>query len=138
MLENFLSNYQDFAPLALRLALGVILIRHGWPKIFGQNPGLKGFAGWLGSIGFPLPIFWASLVAILESFGGMALILGLLTSWIALFVVIQFLVIIFIVNRSKPFAEKELDVLIFAVALALIFLGSGFYSIDNQYYLSIY
>ena len=33
MLENFLSSYRDFAPLALRLTLGVILIRHGWPKL---------------------------------------------------------------------------------------------------------
>lgn len=129
MLENFLLTYQDLAPLALRLALGVILIRHGWPKLSGNNPGLKGFADWLGSMGFPLPIFWAIIVMVLEFFGGLALIFGLLISWIALFITIEFLIIIFIVNRSKLFAEKELDILILATALALVFLGSGFYSL---------
>jgi|SRR3989344_7352386 len=134
MLENFLSVYRDLAPLVLRLALGVILARHGWPKLKSES--LKNFSGWLGSIGFPLPMFWAGLVAILESFGGLALIFGLLTSWVALLVAIQFLVIIFIVNKSKSFGEKELDILIFAIALALTFIGSGFYSLDFWFNLS--
>ena len=131
MLESFLSVYRDFAPLALRLALGVILVRHGWPKLKLES--LKNPSGWLGQIGFPLPMYWAVSVAILESFGGLALIFGLLTSWVALFVAIQFLVIIFIVNKSKSFAEKELDILIFAIALTLIFLGGGFYSLDSWF-----
>lgn len=138
MLENFLSTYQDFAPLALRLALGIILIRHGFPKLFGANPGLKGFAGWLGSIGFPLPMFWALIVVALEVFGGAALVLGFLTQWVALLVVIQFAVIMLVVKRKQPASESEIDLLIFSIALALIFLGSGFYSLDNQYYPSIY
>ncbi len=131
MLENIFSQYNDLAPLVLRLALGVILVRHGWPKLKSEN--LKNFSGWLGGIGFPLPMFWAIIVAIVEFFGGFGLLLGLLTFWINLLIVIQFLVIIFIVNRTKPFADKEFDILILAAALALMFLGSGYWSLD--YYL---
>lgn len=136
MLENFLSAYKDLAPLALRLALGVILVRHGFPKLKKEN--FSNFSGWLGSTGFPLPMFFAGLVAILESFGGAALILGLLTSWVALFVAIQFLVILLIINRAKSLGEKELDILILAAALALVFLGSGFYSVDSWFNLSLW
>lgn len=128
MLENFLSAYHDFSPLIIRLALGIILVRHGWPKLKSES--LKNFSSWLGRIGFPLPIFWAVSVAIIEFFGGIALIIGLMTFWVALFVAIQFLVIIFIVNKSKFFAEKEFDILILSASLALIISGSGFISLD--------
>lgn len=129
MLENIFSQYYYLAPLVLRLALGVILIRHGWPKLKSES--LKNFSGWLGSMGFPLPMFCAVIVAVVEFFGGIALILGLLTFWVALLIVIEFLVILLIVNRTKPFAEKEFDMLILAVALVLMFLGSGYYSLET-------
>lgn len=134
MLESFLLAYRDFAPLALRLALGIILARHGWPKLFGPNPGLKGFASWLGSVGFPLPIFWALIVAVLEVFGGAALALGLFTQWIALLVVIEFAVIMLMVKIKQPFSEKEFDLIIFAAALALVILGGGSISLDSLWF----
>lgn len=131
MLMEIFAPYTNLAPLVLRLALAIILIRHGWPKLFGPNPGLKGFAGWLGSAGFPLPIFWALIVAVLEVFGSAALALGFLTQWVALFVAIQFAVIMLAVKMKQKFSEKEFDLIIFAAALALVILGSGSISIDS-------
>ena len=123
--------YTNSAPLVLRLALSIILIRHGWPKLFGPNPGLKGFAGWLGSMGFPLPMFWALVVALLEVVGGTALAVGFFTQLVALLVAIQFAVIMLAVKMKQKFSEKEFDLIIFAAALALIFLGSGSISLDS-------
>lgn len=134
MLTQLLVPYTNVAPLILRLVLAIILIRHGWPKLFGTNPGLKGFAGWLGSMGFPLPIFWAFIVALLEVVGGAALAVGFLTQWVALLVVIEFAVIMLAVKIKKPFSEKEFDLLIFAVALALALLGSGSISLDSLWF----
>ncbi len=131
MLTAIFSPYVGFVPLVLRLALSIILIRHGWPKLFGPNPGLKGFAGWLGSMGFPFPIFWALVVALLEVVGGVALALGFLTQWVALLVVIEFAVIMLTVKMKQKFSEKEFDLLIFAAALALVILGSGSISLDS-------
>ena len=131
MLMEVLAPYANWAPLILRLSLSIILIRHGWPKLFGPNPGLKGFAGWLGSLGFPLPMFWAVIVALLEVFGGAALALGFLTQWVALFVAIQFAVIMFMVKIKQSFSESEIDLLIFAMALALVILGGGSISLDS-------
>lgn len=134
MLMEIFAPYTNSAPLVLRLALAIILIHHGWPKLFGPNPGLKGFAGWLGSAGFPLPIFWALIVAVLEVFGGVALALGFLTQWVALFVAIQFAVIMLAVKMKQRFSEKEFDLIIFAAALALVILGSGSISIDSFWF----
>ncbi|MDO8676092.1 MAG: DoxX family protein [Candidatus Azambacteria bacterium] len=131
MLTEILVPYVNLAPLILRLALSIILIRHGWPKLFGTNPGLKGFAGWLGSLGFPLPMFWALVVALLEVVGGAALALGFLTQWVALLVAIQFAVIMLLVKIKKPFSENEIDLIIFATALALVILGGGSISLFN-------
>ncbi len=134
MLTEIIAPYVDLAPLILRLTLSIILIRHGWPKLFGPNPGLKGFAGWLGSVGFPLPMFWAVIVALLEVVGGAALILGLLTQWVALLVAIQFAVIMLAVKIKKPFSESEIDLLVFAAALALVILGGGSISLDSFWF----
>ncbi len=134
MLTQLLAPYTNVAPLILRLALSIILIRHGWPKLFGPNPGLKGFAGWLGSMGFPFPIFWALVVALLEVVGGAALALGFFTQWVALLVVIEFAVIILMVKMKQKFSEKEFDLMIFAVALVLVILGSGSISLDSFWF----
>lgn len=128
MLGNIFSQYGYFAPLILRLALGVILIHHGWPKLFGPQPGLKGFSGWLGSVGFPVPMFWAAIVALLEVFGGIALILGFATRWVSLLVALQFVVILIFVKKGAAWKEKEFDLLILGAALALMLLGSGAYN----------
>lgn len=130
MIANIVAPYSGWAPLILRVALGVILIYHGWPKLFGPEPGLKGFAGWLGTMKFPVPIFWALAVAIVEVFGSVGLILGFATRWIALLVAVEFLVILLAVKRGSAWKDKEFDLIIFASALALMLLGSGAYNID--------
>lgn len=133
MLISIFIPHSSYASLILRVALGIILIYHGRPKLFGQEPGLKGFSEWLRSMSFPLPMFFGLAVALFEVFGGLALILGLFTRWICLFAVIEFLVVILIVKRSSPWKENELHFLILAVALALILLGSGAFSLDWRF-----
>lgn len=130
MLENIFSQYNYAMPFILRFALAFVLIRHGWPKLFGPQPGLRGFSDWLGSIGFPIPMFWAIIVALLETIGSVGLILGIFTRFIALLVAIQFFVIMLTIKQKNDWGEKELDLLIFATALALVFSGSGYMSLN--------
>ena len=136
MLANIVAPYVNWAPFLLRLALGVVLVYHGRPKLFGPEPGLKGFSGWLGSLGFPVPMFWALVVAVVEFFGGLGLIAGLATRWIALFVAIQFLAILIFVKKGSAWKDMELDLLIFASSVALMILGSG--NISLAYWVNIY
>lgn len=135
MLTSLLLNIDpDWAPLVLRLALGVALAFHGYPKIFKMK---EQFAGWLESMGFKPGLFWAWLVGLTEFVGGIMIAVGFLTELVALAVVIQFLVIMTKMKWGKdPYILGqdgkgwELDMIYFAVALALLFLGSGQWSLE--------
>ncbi|MBI5733034.1 DoxX family protein [Candidatus Jorgensenbacteria bacterium] len=114
--------YSDWGLLILRVVLGVIMVVHGWPKL----KDLKGTSKWFDSVGFKPGVFWATLVGIVEFVGGLALIEGTFTQIAAFLLFIQFLVILFKVKRGqKLVGGYELDLLIAAVALALLTTGGG-------------
>ena len=70
-----------YAALILRVSLGVLLLTHGLLlKVF--TFGLPGTVGFFQSIGYPG--FFAYLVIAGEILGGLALILGVWTRWVAL------------------------------------------------------
>lgn len=131
---DYLLTYQDWAPLILRLVLGGAFIAHGYPKLFKM---FAGFAGWLESIGIRPGKFWAAVVGIVEFFGGIALVLGLFTQLVGLLVAIDMVVAMAKVKWGKvKFIEMErmgweLDLAYLAMALALVFVGSGSYSLDS-------
>jgi putative oxidoreductase len=128
VLESILGPQIDVAALLLRLALGGVFIIHGYPKLKDLG---KGTGQWLKSIGIPTSV---GLVAgIVEFFGGIALVIGILTSIIApLFVLwTAGLVWVSIAKIKKKFAGGyELDLLLFALALALVVIGGGVFSVD--------
>jgi putative oxidoreductase len=68
------------AALILRVSLGVLFILHAYLKIFVFTP--AGTAGFFESIGFPG--FLAYAVSLAELLGGIALVLGVATRWVAL------------------------------------------------------
>lgn len=69
----------DAGLLAIRLMLATVFIFHGAQKLFGAfgGPGIDGFAGYLGSLGIPLPYLNAWAAALTELLGGLALAGGL-------------------------------------------------------------
>jgi putative oxidoreductase len=134
MIQPFLV-FNDWALLVLRIALGIVLIAHGYPKLRD----LKGTSAWLGSIGFRPGVVFALIAASLEVFGGLALILGLLTQIIGLFVFVQFLIITLFVNRTKGLkGGYELDLLIAASAALLMTTGGGLFGLDDAFGILIY
>src|SRR3989344_6451101 len=120
--------FSDWGILALRLALGLILVVHGWPKI--KN--LRGTAGNFETMGFKPGIFWGTIVALLEFVGGLFVLAGLFTQLVSLFVALEFLIILLKLKRGSSFAGGyEFDLLILASALSLAMLGSGAFSLDQ-------
>lgn len=74
------NTASDFAKLLLRLTLGGVLATHGLIKLFVFT--LAGTAGFFASIGFP---GWtAYVVTPAEVLGGIALIAGFQTRWVAI------------------------------------------------------
>lgn len=68
----------DAGLLGIRLMLGVVFAYHGSQKLFGTfgGPGIEGFAGFLASMGVPLPTLNAYLAGGAEFFGGLLLAVG--------------------------------------------------------------
>jgi putative oxidoreductase len=112
----------------LRVAVATIFIRHGYQKLF-----VFGFAGVTGAfthMGVPLPGFTGPFIGLLEFFGGIALLSGLLTRVFALGFVFDMLFAILLVQLSRGFSGYELEFLLLGSSLALALTGAGKFSID--------
>ena len=113
---------------ALRVAVATIFIRHGAQKLF-----VFGFAGVTGAfthMGAPLPGVTGPFIALLEFFGGIALVIGLLTRLIALGFVCDMLGAILLVQLKSGFSHYELEFLLLGSSLALVLTGAGEFSVD--------
>ena len=126
-LPIILSIYSDYGITALRFALGLVLVAHGWPKISD----IKGTAVWLGPAGFRPALFWATVIAATEFIGGILLLVGVFARIVSLVVILQFIVIIVwrLKSRDSFIGKLELDVLVLAAAVALLTLGGGAWSV---------
>jgi len=112
----------------LRIAVGVVFLSHGYQKLF-----VFGFAGVTGAfthMGVPAPGVMGPLIALLEVFGAIALIFGFLTRPLALLFVCDMLGAILLVQLKNGFSHYELEFLLCASSVALIFTGAGGLSID--------
>lgn len=116
-----------YAALILRLSLGVIFLAHVWLKIFVF--GVPAFAASFAPLG--LPAILAYGVIALELFGGIALILGIYASWVALPLALEMLGTIVLVHGANGwlFTNKgggwEYPALWTIALVALYLLGDG-------------
>ena len=121
----------DAALTVLRVVLGVTFIMHGGQKLFVY--GLDGVAGSFGQMGIPAAGFFGPLVAFLEFFGGIAIVLGLLTRLAALGVGATMAVAILAVHLPQGFFNPggvEFPLALLASAAVLVLTGAGAYSVD--------
>jgi putative oxidoreductase len=129
------SAAHDLGLLLVRLILGVVLMFHGSQKLFGwfDGPGMDGFTSFLTALEIPMPHVSAYLSAGTEFAGGALLVLGFLTRLVAIPVVVNMIVAIITVHRDG-FAVKddgmEYALMLCVVALALVFMGGGRFSVD--------
>lgn len=126
---SLLPNPAQLAPLPLRLILGIVYLVHGWPKI--QKP--FGMSDWLRSMRFPVPGLLSVIVAIVEFFGGIFLLLGFWTQLAAGLLFINMVVATFVKigPLQKGFVDGyEFDLTLLAALAALVLLGGGVYSLD--------
>lgn len=135
-LQSLLA-YGPWGIALLRIVTGVIFVYHGTSKLFGPQPGIKGFSGWLRSMGVPLAGLFGIIVPLLEFFGGIGLILGFLTQWFALFLAIIILVATYLkmTKMGKKFSGDggwEFDLLLVAATVLLLVTGSGAFGLDQR------
>lgn len=125
----------DLGLLVARIMLGVVGMYHGAGKLFGAfgGPGISGFAGFLEKMNVPLPKVSAVMAGSAEFFGGLLILIGLLTRVVTLPWIFNFLVAFFVAHHAVFSGEKggefALSLAVFALALALT--GPGRLSLDN-------
>ncbi|HBV76893.1 MAG TPA: DoxX family protein [Vibrio sp.] len=135
--SNTGSTNASFAPLILRIPTGIILMAHGSQKLFGWfgGGGLEGTGQFMASLGLSPGELMAFLAGSGEFFGGLLILLGLLTRPAA--AVVAFTMVVAIVSVHLPnglFLANggyEFGLALLAIAVSLVFSGSGRVGIDN-------
>lgn len=122
----------DLALLILRLALGIVLLYHGIPKLLHFSATVGGFQ----TIGLPAPSISAAFALLAEVVGGILVLLGVAVDIAAILVMIDMLGAITLVHWSNGFDfgkggwEHPFTVLVMALVLALA--GPGQLSVGKQ------
>ena len=123
----------DSALLVLRLALAVVLLYHGLPKLMNFGATVGAFQ----SMNIPAPSITAGFALIAEVIGGILLLIGVAVDIAALLVMIDMLGAIALVHWGNGFDftkggwEHPFTVLCMALALALA--GPGRHTIKRAY-----
>lgn len=136
-IRRYADTLAPYALTFLRVLTGITFLLHGLPKI----QGFSGFTGFVGSLGFPVPVAFAALIVALEVLGGLLLIAGLGTRWVAILFAVEMLITTLLVKLPGPGfiappgaqnAGAEVDLLLMAAALMLFAFGPGPLSIDRN------
>jgi uncharacterized membrane protein YphA (DoxX/SURF4 family) len=127
---NMLGFHVSIAALLLRLAIGGVFVIHGYPKFSAAQR--KQGGEWMKSMGLPAGLILFG--AVVEFFGGIALILGLFTQVIALLFALWMLSTTWLSKakmQKKFVGGYEVDVILLVASLALAAIGAGAFSIDR-------
>ena len=116
----------DLATLALRLAGGLLML-HGIPKLLNFGDRMNSFGDPLG-IGSTASL---ALCVFAELFCTGLVVLGLLTRYALIPIIINMAVIVFMVHGAEPIKERELPIMFLLIFISLFFSGPGKYSVDG-------
>jgi putative oxidoreductase len=135
----WLYKHREYAPLVLRVVVGIVFALHGWQKltVFGAQ-GVSGMLSWAG----PLAGLMAWVLILVELLGGIALILGAFTRLSSLLLAIVMIVAILTVKLGGLEAPLplgligkggfELELTLLSAVIALALLGGGKWAVDHK------
>lgn len=139
------ESWSKWALLPLRLIIGYGFMAHGFAKL---SRGPEGFAGILQTMGVPAPGLMAWIIALVEFFGGLAIMAGALVAIVSIPLAITMLVAMFTIHLPYGFSSiklmgltesgpqfgtpgYEVNLLYIAGLLTLVLGGAGPLSIDR-------
>ena len=137
LLTSLFTSNAGLSALVLRVPVGIVLAAHGAQKLFAWfgGYGLEGTGQYMESIGLAPGFLMALLAGRAEFFGGLALVLGVLTRPAALVSAFTMLMAIFTAHISNGLflsnGGYEYALALFAATLSLVFSGAGRLAVDN-------
>lgn len=138
-LAPFYATAKPAAYGLLRAAFGLTIVTHGLPKLLGVAHGsmadpLGGSTKLIANVlHLPFAPQLAMFVALLETFGGLAVAVGLATRLIAPMLGVQMLLISIALGPTYPWIDRgvEYPLMLGFIALMISMHGGGRYSIDR-------
>ncbi len=117
----------DTLILIIRLFVGFSMLTHGFPKLqkLIANDQIE-FMNFMG-LGSALTLV---IVVFAEFFCSVLIILGLLSRFAVVPLMVTMLIAFFVVHGADAYADKELSLVYFFLYLSLLILGSGKFSLD--------
>ena len=137
-IKSITNTTAGWETMALRIPVGIIFMAHGAQKLFGWfgGYGLEATGNWMGSIGLAPGFLMALLAGSAEFFGGLFLLLGLLTRPSGLVLAITMLVAIFSVHFENGLfmsnSGYEFGLALLSASVALMIGGAGKASVDKM------
>jgi putative oxidoreductase len=136
------KQWNQWAPLPLRLVLGIGMMQAGFPKLF-VPAGRANIAHLLAQLGIPFPEVMGWVVGVVEFFGGLCILLGVsiaIAAGLNALSITTLLILSFAkggipepLPGGDPFPDYRLAVLILAGMLTLAIGGAGIYAIDGMW-----
>jgi putative oxidoreductase len=137
MIKKLVQTNDSYAQLAIRLPIGLIFMAHGAQKLFGAfgGYGLEGTGQWMASIGLEPGWLMALMAGSAEFFGGIALMIGLLTRLAGASLAFTMVVAIFTVHWANGFFMSnngyEFGLALLAASVFISISGAGKLSADK-------
>jgi putative oxidoreductase len=126
---KFLNSFQPLGLAILRVALAVIFIYNGYPKLVRADAMMRQYFVQHG-----FPGYFVGLAGILECVGGSLLLVGLFTRPAALLLAAEMLIAIWkvkLVHGVFAVNEYQFELALAAACVALATIGPGILSVDH-------
>ncbi|MBM0106620.1 DoxX family protein [Steroidobacter sp. S1-65] len=139
-LDRFYARSGTLAYVLLRVAFGLTIVTHGIPKLTGRAHGsmadpLQGSTHLIANVlHLPFAPELAMFVALLETFGGLAVAIGLATRLFASLLAIQMVFICIALGPTYPWIDRgiEYPIMLGFVALLIATHGAVACAIDHR------
>ncbi|MGH7703465.1 MAG: DoxX family protein [Gemmatimonadales bacterium] len=127
-MRRFLPVNSSLGLLLIRLAMAAVFLHHGIPKLlhFGDT------VGFFTSVGLPVPVVTAAVVAAVEVGGALSMLLGIGTEITGILLAIDMTGAIVVVLWSEGFGGFELEFSLLLMALAVALAGPGGYALEGS------
>jgi putative oxidoreductase len=129
--ETVAGRFRAFSLVLLRALASAMFLTHGWAKMFGDSP--QPFLGGRDFFGIDIGVNTMWIAGVIELYGGILLVLGLFTRYVALLAAIL-MVMAYLAAHPAWFPTLnggELAAMYFMAYLLIFAYGPGRFSLDT-------